>query len=275
LLNLTWKEVNDFEIGDEFHTREGHGHSYSSPTRTLDTSVAIQIVTGKVLLGDTIMYTMKNTSKRYFFNANFGVITSSTSFNYKIDTVFVTSNKVFDALPGESASIQKYDLRFGGEGGLEKLKIGFSSLFFTRDDSCYFHLVVYESGFSNRSYWKGLGGPYTPGACDVFFNYECTYRELRYYKKGTKTWGNPFPAIVLHTDNDVISTEMSLSPNPVSNLLKITAFADEYIEITDLTGKVLETFRVNGQSQLLDVSHYHSGMYVCRSARKTLKFIVE
>ena len=62
----------------------------------------------------------------------------------------------------------------------------------------------------------------------------------------------------------VNSIEVSLYPNPVSDVLKISGINNSDVSITDLSGKVLKTIKHSAISETVDVSNFSTGTYMVR-----------
>ena len=84
------------------------------------------------------------------------------------------------------------------------------------------------------------------------------FGSLVYFKKGLEEYGS---SNMISTDiTEYVDKHLSIFPNPVSNQLTIVSNqAINEVEIVDLTGKLIKTFKEN--TGILDVSDLTSGIY--------------
>lgn len=99
---------------------------------------------------------------------------------------------------------------------------------------------------------------------------------LIYFKKGLEEYGS---SNMISTDiTEYVDKHLSIFPNPVSNQLTIVSSqAINKVEIIDLTGKLIKTFKEN--TGILDVSDLNSGIYfiklIADEETITKKFVKE
>ena len=133
----------------------------------------------------------------------------------------------------------------------------FSYELYKSEDTCLAPVIV-DMCITNPTYYPGLGGPYYP-YCEFMgaFAYE-----LVYYKKGDTEWGNPFNLSVSELKKD---NSFRIYPNPTTGELRIemSDMRHEILDITvfDIYGRK-QIYNLKSQiSNLIDISHLHSGIY--------------
>ena len=80
-------------------------------------------------------------------------------------------------------------------------------------------------------------------------------------------------------DNDVTVTdfsksEVAVSPNPVSNMLKISGVAGVQVEIFDMQGRLMKSFTAENDVVSVNVSAFPAGLYILKASGTTQKFCV-
>lgn len=80
-------------------------------------------------------------------------------------------------------------------------------------------------------------------------------------------------------DNDVTVTdfsksEVAVSPNPVSNMLKISGVEGVQVEIFDMRGRLMKSFTAENDVVSVNVSAFPAGLYILKASGTTQKFCV-
>ncbi len=259
--NLTWKAVNDHNIGDELHTVEVYSNiTYS---RRMET---ISLLLDKSVNGDTISYNWEKRIK-VMINSN-----GNNTFTATIDTFLqkIYSNPEFDLLPGVAFEIydsEEFTTTIMKEGfhGTIKAQLGGSGTvapFWS--DSCY-NYVIFDNCFPDQDYYNGLGGPYY---YEHFGFDECS-NQLVYYKKDGIEWGTPIDFTV---NSNLIPIEqkpgfVTIFPNPANDLVNIVfkGNSGEYrLQIVDNSGRKLAECSFEGETNTLDISNLKHSIYLLR-----------
>jgi hypothetical protein len=235
--NLTWKEVYDFDVGDEIHTFYEY---YCMPEPDgYDVFKDILKYIKKEIQGDNIFYTIERRQrKETHLEGNVDVVVTH-------DTIgrLITDNSIFNVLPDEPVitdyEAYSYSMNITGcNGRLSKSEPSYQEIIYLAWDSCWSYTNV--EGFDPiYTYIEGLGGPYYSAE-----SYWCIgsnlERSLKYYKKGGETWGTPY----VISDLEEINTEpyFELYPNPVTDRLFIKTTPENIpytFSLWDLSGKLL------------------------------------
>lgn len=132
---------------------------------------------------------------------------------------------------------------------------------FSESKQCFLHD---EENNCRHEYIEGLAGPYF--SCSAPLRKE---RILKYYKKGSEEWGEPF-TFTVSTSEKISSESISIFPNPVtagSQIFLQDLGGKETLEIQllDIHGKLVQSWNLQNTTQLevLDIqNNIASGMYV-------------
>lgn len=178
--NVTWKEVYNFNIGDELHTvyTSIEGHPYYDDRKNIYT---IKTVISKSQSHDTLIYTFYR--KEQTINQNINLSTHDTirsSSTIKDTIIFrVAPNKYFDNLAGETSwrdKTFKYPLEYYQEYFANGRYLKFDPNLnnpLKLTDSCYGFFIA--DGVTADKYIEGLGGPYYRGGMTGFYELKLVY----------------------------------------------------------------------------------------------------
>ena len=270
--NLTWKAVNDHNIGDELHTSGTTAYAYYYKyTET------IEKVLDKTISGDSIIYNWENKVKISIQTPD------SNTFTATVDTItqYITSNPEFDILPGVAWQLSSWgdfynaNMMYQGEHGPVKtfgnetnaVEKG-TELFM--GDTCYTPVIVCGCA-ADYTYYSGLGGPYY--YCNM--GIDQYIRELVYYKKDGIEWGTPIDFTV---NSNLIPIEqkpelVTVFPNPASDLVNIVFKGNtgEYrLQIVDNSGRKIAEYSLKGEDNSIDLSSFKKGIFLLRILSENL-----
>lgn len=152
--NLTWFQVNDFQVGDELHVLDESSHWAGYTTGYAITNKAIYKYFERTDYEDSIVY---------FYSREQSINTiwegDSTTFKYNNDTIksIITSNKYFDQLPGEPVIIdnETYQYYMNNGTNLSKSNPWQYETFFFSGDSCW-DIFIADGCLYCTKYIKGL-----------------------------------------------------------------------------------------------------------------------
>ena len=234
LQNLTWKEVFDFEVGDEYHFFY-YSHHFEPLNNSTDSIFTAKKYIYKELKDDSIIY--KYERKKYSILIR-GQVTTKEFIH---DTILlkVVNHPQFDQLPGESFldgnSLDCYVMQ--NETLLSKHRL-YNGLLTKFSDTTWI-FPLYDGCYYGSYYLKGMGS----------LSYPCIYfddkieDDLVYYKKGNLEWGTPidFDKIVTNKPEIIRKTDLTIYPNPATNSFRISSIKELPLicELVDLSGKVI------------------------------------
>jgi len=185
--NLTWPDIYNFNIGDEFHWSGYIHYGASNNGRSWKT---IKRVLAKEVFGslDSVRYTME------YCKTTFITIPSPT-----IETIYDTIVDTYDfnllnndesirQLPASLSSDGQWAARFGRSVIYpERQTQEYSTGIYSLNGTCW--SFPFEPYYYNYYYTEGLGQTYMFHRDGPFDN--TTQESLVYFKKGSKIWGTP------------------------------------------------------------------------------------
>jgi len=260
LVNLTWREIYDFEIGDEIHIVKGSSY-ISSSINYITEGYEMYIYLDKTTFPDSVIYKVVRTLQTV--NRENSTITKN---EYIHDTVISVCKS------NPYSNLDKLSGEVIGDYNLTEVRIEFGDVPMktfpsyidihrngqNEEDSCWIE-VIKDGCFPSKYYLQGLGGPYHN--CDYFMNRG--YRELKYYKKGDKTWGTPLSIDNIKRDNTNL---VKVYPNPASDNIHIEIGNEEWvggtIQIMNFMGQVVFTNTLTSNKETISIEHLSSGLYI-------------
>ena len=261
--NLTWFEVNDFQIGDELHVLDessswGGGYDYST------TNKAIYKYLERTDYQDSIVYTYSRKQSIYTIWAD------SNSFIFIDDTLMtiIKPDSIFDKLPGEPIVTDDETYNYSMTNGLFVSKTNTRSYesFYFSGDLCW-GMIMADGCLIADSYITGLGGPYYQ--CDNAFSLGGAERNLVYYKKGQITWGTPL--IVTGISNNKYENNIELFPNPAKENIWIKSQTSDLpftFELIDISGQTLVLKEIKTSLFSINVDELPNRIYLYRLSNK-------
>jgi hypothetical protein len=257
--NLTWFEVNDFQVGDELHVLDEsscwYGNGYGSAT----TNKAIYKYLERTDYSDSIVYLY---SRKQSISTTW---TDSSDFKYYDDTLktIIKLDSLFDMMPGEPiiTDYETYNYYMTNESPLSKTNPrGYESFGFG-GDSCWW-MILADGCLTADKYIKGLGGPYY--SCTQAFCLGGAERKLVYYKKVGDTWGSPL--LITRISDISIAKNIMIYPNPAKSNINITFsnnnYQDSYLYIYDVQGRLQNVKHLVSNNSLINISDLSSGIYI-------------
>jgi hypothetical protein len=268
IYNITRNDIYDFEIGDEFHIREGtifSGHYYK-----------VIILTKQLDADNNWEYTYD--VPRHIF--------AGYDFDIDADTAIELSGTVpLQLLPQAVISpfhlpnvFHQYNSGFSTFNTFEKSRYNnrnqkrFDTGFWQNFNNCW--SVAFISGSQKDTYIEGLGGPYggsSSGSGITAF--------LVYYKKGNETYGTPVDFDLLMPTKSVInkSDNLKIYPNPAQDFINIeienVSKLDFNILIINNLGQIVQQVILTQNVQQIPVSHLPKGIYTLQIRKEETVFV--
>jgi hypothetical protein len=256
-----WVDIYNFEIGDILHIQEGippgpgnwltHHDEWNIISKMTTSTEYIYTIDKKraslSYLNDTI-YTRDTFTVAYPL-----VHYSDTTQSFEMFSSYYTANPH----PSYWATVYNNDYN----GRMTKFYEAFDGGI--QLDSC----LVFTLGMPTpiQYYIEGVGGPYFSAST---IGHES--RLLKYYKKGSETWGTPYDFDLLSNTKEVISAiqPIQITPNPATHQATIQmeeTMRNGYLTVFDMTGKVVyEASLANENTVDLSVRDWMSGVYLVR-----------
>ncbi|MFN3444321.1 MAG: T9SS type A sorting domain-containing protein [Bacteroidia bacterium] len=265
LQNITWSDIYNFDVGDEFHYLDYdytslYSRSNNRRTTNADTCRSIYIVYNKQITNDSFLYsfirrkycTFKNDS-----NQSASLVTDSFDAIYNRDTLL-------DRQPGIA-----YPNKYGNFDDVYTLALKLNTtekytylrdVFFDEGDTCA--NIAPDMYSTPRYYYKGCGGPYYETSFKDFLDEGSSAHQLVYYKKSNQTWGNPWPQNVSLSKTQQQHT-FAIYPNPAKNWLFVNnpntlIFG---FKLLNVWGEVVFETIINTGENNLNISELKRGIY--------------
>ncbi len=262
LQNITWSDIYNFDVGDEFHYLDYNFIvNYQPDLITTDTCRSIYIVYQKQSNNDSLFY--KFTRRQYCtFRKNdslwYRLVTDSVDVIYTKDTML---NKE----PGLSRPRYTGNLGMGlytialNRNTIEKSTY-ISSIILGEFDSC--GLMAADLYNTPQFYYKGVGGPYYEEISNGFPGGSSTAHLLVYYKKLNQTWGNPWPQNLSVTKHS-LQQKFSVYPNPTKNILTLNNPTTRKLnfKLVNMLGEVVFDTTLNQGENNLNIGSLKVGIY--------------
>ncbi|MCH8903273.1 MAG: T9SS type A sorting domain-containing protein [Bacteroidetes bacterium] len=225
LVNITARNIFDYDVGDEFHyydlDRWGSPSYYIIKERYYILTVLSKTTSSNL---DTIIYTYEKCEAIFIYDSDLGydttrfktnitenIVLSELEFMNKLPFELVISTQVIyphvgwsELIPDSLRTSKQFDLNYD----------------YDSTKQCVFEPLI--SWFDWPTiYSKGLGLTHKRGEQDPIFNYWET--NLRYYKKGNETSGNPLDCnkLLLRTTSAMPDESIKIFPNPASESVNI------------------------------------------------------
>ncbi len=259
--NLTWFEVNNYNVGDELHVRVHNTGDYNNyePLRDYDNRCIYKYIDRTNYL-DSIVYRY---ARQQSINS---VYTDSTNYEYYNDTVrwVVYANPIFDKLPAEpvviSNSVSSMYMLYNEFR--EKIDLSNDYLKYIEGEKCYITMEA-EGCLYKQNFIEGLGGPYY--YCSGYFG-ETKERKLVYYKKGTTEWGTKLE-LLTSVPSIESNKQLQVFHNPTTNDLTFKlkeGLGKHRVNIFNQAGQLIISEQFEGSVHKLSIAGTKRGFYLYR-----------
>lgn len=278
--NIGWYDVNDFQVGDEIHTKYESSTWWDPAYVFSDLQQTIFRYLERKETADSIVYTIERSQSLKKTEVD------KVSYSYLYDTIqtIIKPWPLFEKLPGEViiSDNQAYALRMSNNiilnPAISKIIPSYYEWFHNYSDSCWSNCCA-DGCFTTDIYMKGLGGPYYE--CSNIFSGGGLVNKLVYYKKGSNSWG--IPLVITSVPEYPVEDNVEIYPNPAKNRIYIhvknTGFP-VVLELLNLQGQVLSSTELHSNSSLVNTGNLKPGLYIYRvqingDRIKTGKLIIE
>jgi hypothetical protein len=276
--NITWFEVNNFQVGDELHILEESSSwgGWDGEYGYSITNKANYKYIERIDYADSIVY-------RYSRKQSIETVTQdTTTLEIYVDTLksVIIADPLFDKLPGEpiidEINLMIYNFHMKSGTILSKTKP--VEGFYNRNDSCW-GIIMYDGCLKNNTYFKGLGGPYY--ACTNCCSLGGEERKLVYYKKGGTEWGEKL--VITGISETKSSNDLKVFPNPAHSYFTIsnpTNIQIKKIELFDFSGMLVQMWNATEcAGNKLGIQHLPRGIYLLKAETekwiKTEKLVIQ
>ncbi len=264
--NLAWKEVYDFDVGDEIHVYyEDNQWGTGGYDRTITIKSAIKYLQ-KELNTDSIIYLVERKWRKETLWSD----SSKVIIKHDTTNSIITDYHIFNKLPGEPIffEYEAYSYSMGiDHGRLSKTEPSKYSWIMEWEDTCWF-IPAGDDCWPDYTYIEGLGCPYY--WCEFLSIGGEMQNNLVYYKKGGETWGNPYVISDIEESNN--GPPFELYPNPVNDILFIKTTQENIpysFSLWDLSGKLLFESAVEEADYCLTDFKLSAGLYYYRIINKS------
>ncbi|MCH8903275.1 MAG: T9SS type A sorting domain-containing protein [Bacteroidetes bacterium] len=268
VVNITARDIFNYDAGDEFHHHKDHRDCGPSYCRTYENYFILKVIAKKESANlDTITYTYEKCYLEYNYDGDIGfdTIRSQTIATKKI---ILSRLDHLNPYPFELA------YEWFSRAGFNELKSGYARTVksnmqeyeYNSSEGCLFYPL--STGSENpRVYGDGIGlVKYRQWYGDF---YESTF-DLVYYKKGNETWGNPLDCnkLLLRTAVATPDESIKLFPNPAGNTINILLpksliqdFGTLDFTLFDILGREVMSSEVTLQLSAISIETQFSGLY--------------
>lgn len=264
--NLTWFEVNDFQVGDELHVLDKFSYWDWVRNDYLHTITIKEIYKylERIDYPNSIVY-------RYSLKKSIHKTwPDSSSLKFYNDTLKTTieSDPLFDKLPGEPVitDYMAFSYYMTNETHVSKSNPGLSEEIILSGDSCW-SMIVSDGCMYDTKYIKGLGGPYysySKGYCSSFGE-----RKPVFYKKNDVIWGSP---LVITAISEIETNSIKVFPNPAKDYINIYFGGDKnkicMIKFFDIGGRLIKSKNLEFAKSIINISDLETGIYFYKLTEK-------
>lgn len=262
--NLTWQEVYDFNVGDEFHICTDISQNlHNVPTIYRSFQDEIKKVISKEVTEKSLVYKFE---RKWRFEETWSH--KPGTYNTGIDT---TTEKyyfdsLFNILPGEPVIREDYlySYHLAESDPPSRVRPPFSEFLSRANDTCW--TVIFPEGcYPKEIYYKGLGGPY--GSCSGLFDGNTYLKKPVYYEKEGEAHGTPLFINVGTEKNSPEKINFTLRPNPVKADLEIINHSGKKelsFTLTSTEGEQILYCKLINEQTILSLEHLESGLYIYR-----------
>ncbi|MCX6278103.1 MAG: hypothetical protein NT004_08395 [Bacteroidetes bacterium] len=285
LQDIAWKQIYDFNIGDEFHYSGGEYHPVNYPEMYVNYSFDIYHVLGKTPYGnDSVKYIMEYCHKDTTWSSGLvNKIHDAITVVYNFSQLTNSNSSWFTKLPEEffNQNNVAFEYKRNFEFNDRQNKYFKTGAYMTTPffPGCWLYNVqpdCFTIFLSENKYTDGLGCSHYQDDC---FNsmtgthIQSKWNNLVYFKKGSETWGNPVaPDCWVLTDVEDVKTKekatnIHIVPNPVETTSRIWLDSDFPGEemtffLTDYLGKNIARFKTGSQPYFFNSEGIPEGLYI-------------
>ncbi|WP_243347744.1 T9SS type A sorting domain-containing protein [Parabacteroides sp. FAFU027] len=252
--NLTWKDVWDFQPGDELHITTENYAGIPSPIRLF--SKTIDKYLARTQIADTIIYTIDRTES--FCIDSVGEKTTQITHGIITDKIY--PNLQFDFLSKENNSSypkNEFNCMIQSDSNSKQS----NAVPLVNLQSCWNEIMA-DGCFAAKNYQRGLGGPYF--YCDGFDAFSIARRDLVYYKKGSTEWGNKL--IITGVTTPVQENPISVNINE-NKQLTVKVAPEQLpciLELISLAGTAVQKSKLGNIVNELNLQNLSTGIYLYR-----------
>jgi len=278
ITNLKTMQIYDFQPGDEFHIVHTEKYFYSSPYPDEIISTISKILEKiNYPTNDSVSYKIERCELRSYRMSD-KVNTFSYSTKTDIQTFSSAANPELETEPLEPVQSPRYgnSVTSSGMGVFNDSKLAFNkipykvitpyNMFQELSYNCFQQLLIDDFFFRVNYYFKGLGGPYT------YFNgsgWDENSDILKYYKKGSTTWGTPLSCdsmMQVGLPEHTIYEQLKLYPIPTEGVVNVSVpniiLFPCRLELFDISGRISGSFTLNHAIQSFDLANLPAGIYL-------------
>ncbi len=291
ITNLKTMQIYDFQPGDEFHIVHNAKYFYSSPYPDEITSTISRVLERiNYPTNDSVSYKIEKCELRCF-RKSVTEATFSYSTKTEIQTFSSAKNPELESEPLESVLSANFNnwatesvMGVLNDPNLVFYQIPYKVInpyfmFQEMSNNCFQQLLIDDFFFRVGYYFKGLGGPYT------YFSGSGWYENsdvLKYYKKGSKTWGIPLSCdSLMHVGLPERPTnqQITIFPNPTSGIISIHlpegARLPCKLSILDISGRIVENQTIKHSRETFNLSDLSAGLYIFQITSANLEIFRE
>jgi hypothetical protein len=257
--NLLYREVFDFQAGDELHIRDYNtSFGEGQESRTI-----IQYLT-RTDFPDSIVYSVQ--VARDYYDTELGGNLVHTGFLSEVQSQVIKASPSFDQLSMSPAIGQFGDANYYVQSNAsqrEKSISGWYELYLDGNNCWYAEIDGGCSSFDPAPsvYIEKRGGPYYH--CGS--NFISSGRELVYFNVDGQEGGTPFQLIL--NAEAAVENEFRVYPNPAIDKVSIEigeAIPNARIEISDIQGRIVLAERLTGSRSEIEVGTLPAGVFIYR-----------
>jgi hypothetical protein len=277
--NLTYSEIYDFNIGDEFHTYLKYPYTDQKPAQE---TKAINVVKSKTLSSnyDSITYRITRITDNWDGNPDH----AHTYTNCDVTSQYPLASPAnigLDCLPRQafycedSLSTGYYGLynQLEYDGFYNSRRCKELDSRYAINPSCSDSLVECILPDGKFYFIDGCGGEYySRDWYEDNENWHASY-DLVFFRKGDETWGTPFDTTDWEMpfgiqENNLNTLIFSIYPNPTNGNAMFSLAGnikgDLRLDVFTISGRLVEVFDLNQAEQPLSLENYRAGMYYAK-----------
>lgn len=256
ITNINSFDINNFEIGDEFHIYDRRSYNYGHTNNKY-----ILTIYSKEVFNDSIIYHslkcgQSETNGVYQYWNNDTVKTKIT----------LSNSEMINTVTGSYPFFDDYLIRLKKENRFHGRLIKTYNF-----PSSSYGSKTYEDG-------NGLGCFKFVGIYPMAGNSSSSFWDLMYYKKGSETWGIPYncDSLTYGSVEDTMLEEAKLGiyPNPTGNIIHVKSDKSCEIIIQNTLGLIIFRKEIQGKNEEnIEISNWANGLYIIRAYGNDFKAV--